>query len=199
MKNLSENTLKASRKVLNERKVQQENLMKNIGKTFKRGAAAAGGAIRSISGKARKEALEEYEGNTDLIAKLLYQANREALREKDDQSAYESAQQARKVFDGLVKFRETNKEVQAMIAKKDERFTDNVQRDIISIMRIMRDIGIFQKPPTRGIQRTLDDLRDAMSAEYKEYNINKPRSRGRDMMPATIKGYDQGRDIGVDG
>ena len=199
MKNLSENTLKASRKVLNERKVQQENLMKNIGKTFKRGAAAAGGAIRSISGKARKEALEEYEGKTDLIAKLLYQANREALREKDDQSAYESAQQARKVFDGLVKFRETNKEVQAMIAKKDERFTDNVQRDIISIMRIVRDLDIFQNPPTRGIQRTLDDLRDFMSAEYKEYNINKPRSRGRDMMPATIKGYDQGRDIGVDG
>ena len=41
--------------------------------------------------------------------------------------------------------------------------------------------------------------RDFMSAEYKEYNIDKPRSRGKDMMPATIKGYDQGRDIGVDG
>ena len=65
-------------------------------------------------------------------------------------------------------------------------------------MRIMRDLDIFQQPPTKGIQRTLDDLRSFASAEYKEYNIDKPRSRGKDMMPATIDGFDKGRDIGID-
>ena len=171
MAKLSKDTIKLTRRVLKERKEKQALIQEGILDKVR-------GGLRQITGKASREAVEDVREAGELLQKLILQA-----RDEEDFDRVEKVFQSR-----FVKMRQ-DPEIQALMKRRDEKALDNIQRELAMTLSALKKNDLFQNPGSDQLAIRLDKLADAISAEYKAYNVSKyggPVNPRRSALPDDI-------------
>tara|TARA_B100000035_G_C21022892_1_gene564804 strand:+ start:1578 stop:2156 length:579 start_codon:yes stop_codon:yes gene_type:complete len=186
MAKLSNETIKLTRRVLKERKEKQEQLVqenlgamaRKVGGAIGRGAEKVRGGLRQITGKASREAVEDVREAGELLQTLIMRA-----RDEEDFDRVEKVFQSR-----FVKMRQ-DPEIQALVKKKDFKALENIQSQLAMTLSVLKKNNLFQNPGSDQLAIRLDKLADAISAEYKAYNVSKyggPVNPRRSALPDDI-------------
>ena len=172
MAKLSKDTIKLTRRVLKERKEKQALIQEGIMDKVR-------GGLRQITGKASREAVEDFREAGELLQTLIMRA-----QDEEDFDRIEKIFQSR-----FVKMRQ-DLEIQALMKKKDYKALENVQRELAMTLSALKKNDLFQSAKEgTPLASRLDKLADAISAEYKAYNVGKyggPVNPRRSALPDDI-------------
>ena len=161
MGKLSNETIKLTRKVLKERKEKQEQLMQeNLGAMAKK----VGGAIGRVGSKVRGG-----------LRQITGKASREAV---------EDVREAGELLQKLILQARDEEDFDRV-----EKALDNIQRELAMTLSALKKNDLFQNPGSDRLAIRLDKLADAISAEYKAYNVSKyggPVNPRRSALPDDI-------------